>query len=262
MNKTTAGLSIGARLIITFISFTIIIGVSLVIVYQHYVPKLVNEQINLRAFAIAKSFSSAVLEPVMVRNYLRVNKIAEVTAQLPDVAYASVFNKRGFPIAGILGDPTRFDPNFISIVKTKGFPRDIIEQNKATVDGRARKKILTIGQKKVLDVALTSGKNGAEIHLGLFVGDIQKAVRNSLTPLLALLAAIAILGIIAVIFVGRTISRPIRQLTEQVQEVSMGNLDLQLNVKGGGEIRPLVESFRRMQTSLQFSAKQLKKRHE
>ena len=262
MNKKIYEISIGAKLSMTFLGFAVIVAITFGAVYQSYVPKLINKQVELRALSVAKSFSAAVLEPMMIRNYLRVNKIAEVTAKLPDVAYASVFNKRGFPIAGIIGSPKRFDDNFIFSIKSKGFPRDIIKQNKAPQGDKSNQKILVLGQKKILDIALASGNNGAEVHLGLFVGDIQKAIRASLTPLLMVLIAMAILGLLGVIFIGRTISTPIRQLTEQVQAISMGELDQKIDVKGSGEITELVESFKRMQASLQFSAQQMKKDHD
>ncbi len=260
MAKNQSGLSIGARLIITFLGFVVILAISLTLVYKRYVPALVNGQVNLRAIAITKSFASAVLEPVMVRNYLRVNKIAEMTVTLPDVAYAAVYNKRGFPIAGIFGDLSRFDQDFVSEVKKKGFPKNIADQNKATSEDKICKKTLTIGQQSVLDIALASGRSGVEVHLGIFTGDIDKAIRASLMPLLSLLAIMAVLGTVAIVFVSHTVSRPIRQLTQQVHDISMGKLDLKVDVKGSGEIGALVESFRRMQVSLKILAQQMKKK--
>ena len=260
MAKKQSGLSIGARLIMTFLGFVAILAISLTLVYKRYVPTLVNEQVDLRAIAITRSFASAVLEPAMVRNYLRVNKIAEMTVKLPGVAYAAVFNKRGFPIAGIFGDLSQFDQEFVSKVKKSGFPKDIAVQNKAVSDTEISKKTLTIGGQSVLDISLGIGQNDVEVHIGIFTGDINKAIRASLMPLLSLLAIMAVLGTIAIVFVSYTVSKPIRQLTQQVHDISMGQLDLNIDVKGGGEIGALVESFKRMHASLKILAKQMKKK--
>jgi methyl-accepting chemotaxis protein len=258
--KRSSGLSIGNKLVITFLGFIVILGVFLILLYQHYVPGLVSKQVDLRALSIAKSFSSAVLEPVVIRNYLRVNKIAEVTAELPDVAYAAVINKRGIPIAGIFGDLERFDANFSSLIKHEGFPRDLPQQNELSASQEVSRKQLEVGGQEILDLALHLGDTGSQVHLGLFIADVQAAVRDSLIPLLLLLVVMAVLGIAAVVFVSRTVSKPIQQLTEQAHAISMGKLDRTVEVKGGGEIGELAESFKRMQASIKYSLEQLRKK--
>jgi methyl-accepting chemotaxis protein len=269
MNKSTStpnkankpsGLTIGVKLITTFLSFILILGIFLVLLYQHYVPSLVSQQVDLRALSIAKSFSSAVLEPMVIRNYLRVNKIAEVTVELPDVAYACVMNKRGIPIAGIFGDLERFDPNFASLIKHQGFPRDLLKENTLRPGQDMGSKNLEVGSQEVYDLALPLGDTGGEVHLGLFVEDVNQAVQNSLIPLLMLLLLMAILGVVAITFVSRTVSKPIQELTAQARAISMGQLTRKMNVTGGGEIGELAESFNRMQASIVYSLKHMKEK--
>jgi methyl-accepting chemotaxis protein len=269
MNKTTSthnkankpsGLTIGVKLITTFLTFILVLGILLVLLYQRYVPSLVSNQVDLRALSIAKSFSSAVLEPMVIRNYLRVNKIAEVTVQLPDVAYACVINKRGIPIAGIFGDLDRFDPNFASLVKHEGFPRNLVKENTLHPEQEMSSKHLEVGSQEVYDLALPLGNTGGEIHLGLFVEDVNQAVQDSLIPLLILLLLMAILGVVAILFVSRTVSKPIQELTAQAHAISMGQLNRKMNVSGGGEIGELAESFNRMQASIVYSLKHMKEK--
>jgi HAMP domain-containing protein len=269
MNKTTStpnkankssGLTIGVKLISTFLSFILLLGICLVLLYQHYVPSLVSQQVDLRALSIAKSFSSAVLEPMVIRNYLRVNKIAEVTVELPDVAYASVINKRGIPIAGIFGDLERFDPHFASLVKHEGFPRDLVKENTLPPGQEMSSKHLVVGSQEVYDLVLPLGSTGGEVHLGLFVKDVNQAVQDSLIPLLVLLLLMGILGVVVVIFVSRTVSKPIQELTAQAHAISMGKLDRKMNVSGGGEIGELAESFNRMQASIVYYLKHMKEK--
>ena len=258
--KKSSGLSIGAKLITTFLSFILVLGICLVLLYQHYVPSLVSQQVDLRALSVAKSFSSAVLEPVVIRNYLRVNKIAEVTVQLPDVAYAAVINKRGIPIAGIFGDLKRFDPNFASLIKHEGFPRDLVKENVLHPGQEMSSKHLEVGSQEVFDLALPLEDTGSEVHLGLFVEDVNQAVQDSLLPLLVLLILMGILGVVAIIFVSRTVSKPIQELTAQAHAISMGQLNRKMNISGGGEIGELADSFNRMQASIVYSLKQLKEK--
>lgn len=253
------GLSIGTKLVLSFLFFIILLGGLLIAVYQHYVPPLVNDQIELRTDAITKSFASAVLEPVVVRNYLRVNKIAEATAALPDVAYTTVINQRGFPIAGIFGDLDRFDPNFAQLVKQQGFPRDVAEKNRLTSNQAESFKTFTVGGQEILEVAVPLGNTNAEVHVALFTADVKAAVQRTLLPLLILLGVMAVIGTLAMLLIARTVSKPIRELTEQAEAISMGQLNREIVVSGGGEIWQLAHAFSRMQASIKYSLNKLKK---
>ena len=253
------GLSIGAKLVSTFLLFIALLGVLLAFVYQRYVPGVVMDQINLRTYSIAQSFGAAILEPLVVKNYLRVNKIAEATATLPGVAYASVINKRGVPVAGIFSDLQRFDDNFSAVVKDQGFPPNVVEANPLRYGEESSQSTFLIGGQEISDVALPIGETGAQVHVGLFTDDVNKSLRETLLPLAILLLVMALLGALTITYIARTISRPIRQLAAQADQISMGRLEHHIEVQGGGEIRQLADAFGRMQSSLQYIASHRKK---
>ncbi|MBN1303317.1 MAG: HAMP domain-containing protein [Anaerolineales bacterium] len=85
--------------------------------------------------------------------------------------------------------------------------------------------------------------NPAETH---FISSINKALLFSAigTSLLALL-----LGIV----LSRTLTRPIRELTEATRAVSSGNLSLEVPVRSKDELGELAVSFNKMSTSLERS---------
>lgn len=255
-----SGLGIGFKLLIVFIGFVVIMGSVLTFVYLKYVPSLMVNQINLRTYSISRSFSAAVLQPLLVRNYLRINKSAEVISQLPGVAYVSVTNKRGIVIAGIFGDIKRFPSKFAAKVKQEGFPTELSRQNLILKGKKHSAKDLMVGGQKIHDVAVPIGETGGEAHVGLFTEDVEKAVRESLTPLLIILAVMAILGGLAFFLVARTISRPIRSLTDAAQRISLGQIDIPIDVKGGGEIAELSASLERMRFSIKSAIERLRRR--
>lgn len=254
------GLTIGTRLLIMFLAFVVIMGAVLTFVYLRYVPSLMSEQINLRTYSISRSFSAAVLQPLLLRNYLRINKTAEINSQLPGVAYVSVFNKKGIAIAGIFGDLKRFSPDFVARVKREGFPKELSLQNRIPRGKKESAKGLMVGGQKIHDVAISIGDTGGEAHVGIFTEDVEKAVRSSLTPLLVTMAAMAILGGLGFLIVARNISGPIRSLTDEAQRISLGEIDHPISVKGSGEIAELAASLERMRFSVQAAIERLRQR--
>jgi len=255
-----SGLSIGVKLLIMFLTSVVVMGAILTFVYLRYVPSLMSEQINLRTYSISRSFSAAVLQPLLLRNYLRVNKTAEINSELPGVAYVSVFNKKGIAIAGIFGDLKRFSPDFVAKVKKEGFPKELSLQNRIPRGKKENAKDFILGGQKIHDVAVSIGDTGGEAHVGIFTEDVDKAVRKSLTPLLIILAAMAILGGLSFFMVARNISVPIRVLTNEAQRISLGEIDHPISVKGSGEIAELAASLERMRFSVQSAIERLRHR--
>lgn len=256
----SGGFGIGFKLLIMFIAFIVILGSGLAFVYMKYVPALMIEQIDLRTYSISRSLSSAVLEPLLVRNYLRVNQTAEAITKLPGVAYVAILNKKGIVIAGIFGDLSRFSPSFTARVKKGGFARELSRQIRIPKGAQEKVMDLTVGSQKIRVVAVPIEDTGGQAHVGLFTEDVEKAVHDSMIPLLIILVAMAILGCLGFLMIARTISRPIRALTDAAQRISLGEIDLPIDVKGGGEIADLAASLERMRFSIKAAIERLKRK--
>ncbi len=260
IRERVPGLSIAAKLMIAFFGFILALGVLLVLAYRQYVPALVLDQVDLRAESVTRSFAAAALQPMMERNYLRINKIAEAIAALPDVAYAAAIDQRGIAVAGVFGDLVRFEPHFAALVTQTGFPKEIVSQNRLTPEQGYHKKSLQVGGQQILDYAMRPENTGAEIRIGLFTASVQQAIRRALIPLFILLSVMAVVGAVAVFLVAKTVSEPIRELSRQAEHISKGNLDREIDIRAGGEVWQLAESFKRMQASIRYSIMQLRRR--
>ena len=219
MTDKAPGLTIATKLMIAFFGFIIALGLLLVPVYRHFVPPLVLDQVNLRAESITRAFAAAALQPVVERNYLRINKMAEGIAGLPDVAYAAAVNARGIAVAGVFGDLSKFDANFAALVKQTGFPKDIVTHNRLQPNQESGRATFEVGGQQVLDYALRLENTGAEIRVGIFTTGIQHAIDTTLIPLFILLGIMALGGALAVYLVARTVSDPIRALCAQADEI-------------------------------------------
>jgi nitrogen fixation/metabolism regulation signal transduction histidine kinase len=78
--------------------------------------------------------------------------------------------------------------------------------------------------------------------------------------LVILIALIITIGVIY--YYSRSVIRPILNLSEVADKISMGDLDTPIQVRGKGEVRVLAESIERMQTSVKAAIERLQKRKE
>jgi predicted Zn finger-like uncharacterized protein len=257
--QRAGGMTIGLKLLLLFSAFILLTGAILAGVYMKYVPALMHEQVDLRTYSISRAFSTAIQQPLLIKNYLLVNQMAGTNAKLPGVAYVSVLNKKGVVVAGIFGDTERFSPGFMEEVKKEGFPKEISSQNLIPSGAKESAADFSIDGHKIHDVAVMIGDTGGEAHVGLFTEDVEKAVQKSLIPLLALLLAIAVLGSLSFFLMARAISVPIRSLTLAAEKISLGDIELPIAVKGGGEIGELAASLERMRFSIRAAMNRLRR---
>jgi predicted Zn finger-like uncharacterized protein len=254
-----SGLTIGKQMLLVFLTFILLTGALLAGLYMKYVPALMQEQVDLRTYSISRAFSAAIQQPLLIKNYLLVNQMAGTNAKLPGVAYVSVINKKGVVVAGILGGREHFSSAFMQTVKDKGFPEEIASRNPIPDGSNNSALDVNLDGHKIHDVAVSIGETGGTAHVGLFTEDVEKAVHKTLVPLVALLVAIAFLGSLSFFFMARTISDPIRSLTEAAEKISLGDIDLPIQVKGKGEIGELAASLERMRFSIKAAMNRMRR---
>lgn len=229
--------------------------------YFKYIPQLMDEQIDLRISAISTMFSGTIQKPLLIRNFLEVNQEAKKVAQLPGVAYAAVVNERGIIVAGFFDDLTRFEPGFADRVKTAGFPREIVEENKLLLNVLNRSVRFNIGGKEILDRADKLTEAGGTIHVGLYLADFYEAIERALfSPFaISLIAGIFLTGMLLFIAIARFIGTPLIKLTSIVNRISLGELDLTITPSGPKEVRELGRACERMRYSVKNAIERLRK---
>jgi len=253
--------SVGFYLILALTIGFVSIAAAFAYLYLKYIPQLMNEQIDLRTSAITTVFSGAIKQPLLVRNYLQVNKEAERVSKLPGVAYTAVVNKRGIVVAGFFSDLSRFDQVFSAQVKSEGFPRSVIEKNIIKRGEQEQFARFTVGGQKIQDKVVTLPETGGTVHVGIYISEVEQAIKTALlSPLsLSLMGAIFFGGLIIFLIIARSISRPLLELTEVVNRISLGELDLVIEPKGPKEVRELAVAFERMRYSIKAAMIRLKK---
>ncbi len=263
--RTTLGESkgwpISAYLFLTLVTGFFVISGTFSYLYLKYIPEIINQQIELRTIAISKSFAGVIQKPLLVRNYLQVNKEAQRTSALPGVAYAAVTNKRGIVIAGFFSDLNRFDRHFVMEVKKKGFPKTIINANTLPAGMKEKNKQILVGGQTVFDHVIALPNKEGEVHVAVYVSEINDTIRNVLfSPLtLSLVGGVLFIGFVIFLLLTRSITKPTRQLTDMANRISLGEMDLTITPRGPREMRELAVAFERMRYSVKAAMDRLKK---
>lgn len=255
------GISITAYILATLvIGFLVVSGV-FAFLYLNYIPTIINQQIGLRTAAISTSFSGVVNTPLLLRNYLQVNKETQRTSKLPGVAYAAVVNSRGIVIAGFFSDLERFDRQFAADVKKTGFPLDVIAENKLVPGAQVANSRIKVGGQTIFEEVVALPDAGGEVHVGVYVSEADDALRNAIvSPMtLSLLGGTLLVGLFLFIFLTRAITRPLKELTEVANQVSRGKVDLAVRASGPREMRELANAFERMRFSIKIVMERFKK---
>ncbi len=94
------------------------------------------------------------------------------------------------------------------------------------------------------------GRLGA-VRVGFWQEDVNMAIREILTPLIAWIALIIVGGIIAAFFLAWTINRPIVRLLRAARDISHGELDSPgPDIADTGEYGEISRALERMRSSV------------
>lgn len=255
---TRKGIPVRSYIFIAMFMSFLVISAAFSYLYIKYIPGIIYHQVDLRTSAITESFSGVVTKPLLLRNYLQVNKDAQRTSKLSGTAYAAVINKKGIAVAGFFSDLTRFDRAFEMQVKEKGFPATILSNNKLGTSNNHSK--ISIGGLPIYDTVVAIPNSGGEVHVGIYLSEVDEAIQKALISpgTLSVAGATLLMGIIILVILSRTITRPMQELTDIANRISLGELDLTVSPNGPRETRELGTAFERMRFSIKTAVDRMK----
>ena len=89
---------------------------------------------------------------------------------------------------------------------------------------------------------------------------ISEATTNTLQSSFVLVAVILMLALLAALWIGNTLTFPLRALTQTAEEITAGNLMAEANVRSSDEIGTLSKTLNTMTTTLRESIQSLERR--
>lgn len=240
---------IGFRILFPFIVLSILAIAGVAGLYLKFIPDIISRQIDLRAQSISRSFSAGIFQPLMLKNYLAVNKTASMHAELPDVAYVAVLNHYNKMVAGITGKKEKFSQEFRDRIEKDGFPAEILAANDI---GGSDISVQTIeaGGIKIHDAAFRINDSLGIVHIGLFNDSADREIISALWPVIIFLTFLAAAGSLIMARISRGITNPVKNLSRAAQQIAVGNTEAPIIIQGKGEIEALSESLEIMRKSI------------
>lgn len=100
------------------------------------------------------------------------------------------------------------------------------------------------------------------IHVGYKKTYIEDMVSQIVTVLIFVVVLVSIFTGFLGFFVSDIIARPIKKLSKGMQEISSGNLDVELDIRTGDELESLGNAFNKMASELKESQEKVRKQNE
>lgn len=113
---------------------------------------------------------------------------------------------------------------------------------------------------KTFEPALEQQRERAETHRQEVTATVRREVTNAVRAIIATGAAALIVGVAAAYSISRGITRSATHLSAAARSISLGDLDVPIEVKTGDEMEVLGESIERMRTSLKAAIQRLQRR--
>ncbi len=228
--------------------------------YFKYIPELMYQQVDLRSEAVASSFQKTIHTPLTNGDFSQIAIEAKLMSKMPDIAYIAVIDQQGAAVVGEFGELNKFDKTVYTQAKNKGFPAHYLRQNVIQGSNLVSNARLMIGGQKVHDKALALKAINGELHVGVFVGSVDKALKDALlSPILIAIVAVPwIGGMLAFFLLARYLTTPLKDLTAIVHRISLGELDLSIEPHGPRELRDFARAFERMRYSIREAINRLK----
>jgi len=228
------GSGLKGRIGATLSGLLLFLGLCVIGIVYYLTGDALQRQTNLRASAIATNLSDAAAGFVSRNSALELDALIAKYGRLDGVAYAYIQDIKGEVIA------TSIQP----------FPAELKETG-LTDKRSAGSRMTKLRGRSIYDTRspILEGQLGT-VYIGLWADTIQKEMRDTVLPIIGLIALCLVVGIaLSLMIAGKTV-RPILELKARADEISRGHLDTPLLVQSNDEVGELARSLERMRASL------------
>jgi len=226
-------------LYVSFLLLIVIIAVS----YNIFVTqkKILTQQISENRTRAFKSFVSMCNEAVKVKDDGQVNNAVEllVSTYKPSVVYAGYINSNNVVMFASRDE----DRNIDSVLKTR-----IKKTNKDYIEVYS-----SLTGEQICEFATPfffNGENVGTFVVGFSQNNMKEQIDNGISIMLHKIKIIVIvtmiIGLILSYFLGYSFAKPIKMLTNAAEQISKGNLDVEIKVNRKDEIGKLSNTFNNM----------------
>ena len=226
-------------LYISFLLLLVICGVS----YTIYVAQknLLTKQLSVMRTQTLRSFVSICTQSVKLNNSQQITDSVNllINTYRPSVVYAGFVDKNNEKIYMSRDQDKNIDSEFIRRI------------TKTNID--FTEKYMSYSGEEIFEAAtpiLVDNENRGTFVIGFSQDQMNKQINDGIsimTKQIKIVSTIAIiLAIILANFLGYTFAKPLKMLTSASEEISKGNLNVEVNFKSKDEIGNLFTTFNKM----------------
>jgi HAMP domain-containing protein len=238
MSKESRRVGLKWKIAGVYTGMILILAVVLIAATYHLTDKILRDQLDKRALAIATNLSDAAAGHIVGRNLLALHTLARKYTLLDGVAYAFITDDKGEIVAHTFG----------------ALPAEIRQGPSSAEERQVRRRELSVEGKTVYEtrVPILEGQAGG-VHVGFWSDAAQIEIRSALLPIIAVIAVVLVVGALFSFLMAHWIVRPIVGLTMVADKVTKGDLETSVSgefIESRDEIGDLARSLERMRSSL------------
>jgi len=224
------------KIIMTFTAIVAAFGLlTAALVYWTLSAALWSHAIQ-RANIIAVNVSDSAPAYILARNSNGPRELLRRLSTKSEIAYLLILDRSG----KIFADSFPVRPDEMEKLASANLP----------IDQSGRRFRLGNGIVYEVAVPILEGRLGT-VRVGLWEDDVEKSIRETLTPVIAWIALIMFGGIVAAFFLAWRINRPIVRLVRAARDISHGELDSPgSNIADTGEYGEISRALERMRSSV------------
>lgn len=231
----------------TYTAVMLVLSVFVIAAMYQLTNKMLRDQLDKRALAVAINLSDASAGHLVGRNLLGLHALLRKYSLLDGVAYAFIVDNRGEIIAHTL----------------ETFPPEARQGLAANAQRETRRRELSLRNKTIYEISvpILEGQVGTA-HIGFWADTVEKEIQSALFRFIGIIAIVPFVGALLSFILAHWIVRPIVGLTEVADKVTKGDLETSVSgkcVESRDEIGDLARSLERMRSSLKAAMMRLER---
>jgi PAS domain S-box-containing protein len=202
--------------------------------------RTIQNQLERRGLAIARSLGATSLSDLMTYNYVALEQAANQAAQDPDIVYVAIHDKEG-RIGGISG---RSELQQTLLLDAHTSALLLSDQPVLTELSEPEEGL-------VLEIAVPvfrvqDGERWGTVRLGMSMTQMHVQIRQTQATILIIGLLAMIVGVIVAILTARRVTTPLNALVRATVDAADGNLNQEISISTKDEVEILASNFSHM----------------
>jgi HAMP domain-containing protein len=241
-NGNSGSMSLKWRILLPVIAVVLIAGVVTAFLAINITSDRIETEIKNRGASITLSLAQGAPNAILTEDALTLSSLVTKAKGQKDVVYAFIADE---------------DKKVLAHSPKQNFDSRLLLANPVTREGEPFFKVIKLNNRYVLDIGYAIKGNIGTAHIGLDMSVIENLKSEIAFKTGGAILVVVSIGVILVFYIANTIIRPITHLTDVANRISLGELDIYIDVTSRDEIGILADAINRLRKSMKQAMKQL-----